>query len=212
MDISTSARPVSPPPAGSLRLIYEDGHVRAIDPNGRKLRISTEYGTPDNAEKATGSLDVVAIATDNTVTIFPNEYTFVDSLTDPAVPYEVKVGATDSDSIDNLIAAINGAAGAGTKYGTGTDSHPDVTASAGAGNTMDVTARFAGPLGNIAVSCGLTDGSWSGDTLTGGQFATPGSRGDQMFYSNGTVLFRYFAVKDVALTTEDGWVVIQTNL
>jgi hypothetical protein len=31
-------------------------------------------------------------------------------------------------------------------------------------------------------------------------------------YSNGTVLFRYFAVKDVALTTEDGWVVIQTNL
>lgn len=212
MDISTSARPVSPPPAGTLRLIYEDGHVRAVDSNGRKLRISTEYGTPDNAEKATGSIEVVAIAADDTVTIFPNEYTFVSELTTPAVPYEVKVGETDSDSIDNLIAAINGASGAGTTYGTGTVAHPDVVASAGTGDTMDVTARFAGPSGNIAVSCSLTDGSWSGDTLTGGQFATLGSQGDQMFYSNGTVLFRYFAVKDVALTTEDGWVVIQTNL
>lgn len=212
MDISTSARPVSPPPAGTLRLIYEDGHIRAIDPNGRKLRLRPEPGSPDNAAKATQILEVVTIAADDTVTIFPNEYTFVSALTTPAVPYEVKVGATDSDSIDNLIAAINGASGAGTTYGTGTVAHPGVTAAAGTGDTMNVEANSVGPDGNIAVSSDLTDGSWGGDTLTGGQFATVGSQGDRMFFSNDTYLFQYLAIKDVGITTDDGWVTIQTSL
>lgn len=122
-----------------------------------------------DAVAATANLDGITIAAGNTVTIAGIRYTFVAALTVPAVPYEVKVGATDSDSLDNLVAAINAAAGAGATYGTGTAVHPSVTAAAGAGDTMDVTAKTAGPNGNsIQVQSGLTSGSWNGYTLTGG--------------------------------------------
>lgn len=121
------------------------------------------------AVAATGSLDGVTIAAGNTVTIAGIRYTFVAALTVPAVPYEVLVGLTDSDSLDNLIAAINAAAGAGTTYGTGTAVHPSVTAVAGAGDTMDVSAKTAGPNGNsIQTQSGLTAGGWAGYTLSGG--------------------------------------------
>lgn len=83
--------------------------------------------------------------------------------------YAVEIGATASDSLDNLIAAINAAAGAGTTYGTGTVVHPDVTAAAGAGDTVDVTANAAGAAGDdIATDTDVGSASWGGTTLTGG--------------------------------------------
>lgn len=121
--------------------------------------------------QATGTLTGTTIAAADTVDINGVEYTFVDTLTDdPApVPYEVLVGASDSDSLDNLIAAINGAAGAGTLYGAGTVAHPDVTAAAGAGDTMVVTAIVGGLAGNaVTTTAALTSGDFAAATLTGG--------------------------------------------
>jgi hypothetical protein len=81
----------------------------------------------------------------------------------------VKIGATASDSIDNLIAAINKAAGGGTTYGSNTVVHTQVTAAVSAGDTMGVTAIAYSSSGNaIATTETMTGGSWGAATLTGG--------------------------------------------
>jgi len=83
--------------------------------------------------------------------------------------YSVEIGATASDTLDNLIAAINGDAGEGTDYGTGTVAHPDVTAAAGTGDTVDITATVAGTAGNdIDTTADSSDVSFGALTLEGG--------------------------------------------
>lgn len=120
---------------------------------------------------ASASLDGITIANGDTVTIGAQTYTFKTALTAPAVPNEVKVGASDSISLDNLIAAINAAAGSGSTYGTGTVANADVTAAAGAGDTMDIAAKLSGAAGNgIALSATLTSGSWNRTTTEGGVY------------------------------------------
>ncbi len=104
---------------------------------------------------AVAAAGILTLATNvvntDTVTIGSTVYTFVTALSvGPAVPYEVVVSAVNaSGSIDNLIAAINNAAGEGTTYATGTEAHPDVSAAAGALDTMDLTALVAGRNGNL---------------------------------------------------------------
>jgi len=81
----------------------------------------------------------------------------------------VLIGATASDSLDNLIAAINLDSGSGTLYATSTTANTFVSALAGTGDTMDVTALTAGTAGNsIATTTTAADASWGGATLTGG--------------------------------------------
>lgn len=117
---------------------------------------------------ATGILTLTANAADGeTVTIGTKTYTFQATLTN--VDGNVLIGATASDSLDNLIAAINLAAGAGTLYAASTTANGFVSAAAGAGDTMDVTALKAGTFGNtIATTETLANGSWGGATLSGG--------------------------------------------
>ena len=102
-----------------------------------------------------------------TVTIGIQVYTFQTVLVDAAD--NVLIGATASDSIDNLIAAITGGAGAGTLYGTATVTNADVTAAVGAGDTMDITALARGIAANSLDTLeGLTNGSWGAATMSGG--------------------------------------------
>ncbi len=115
---------------------------------------------------ARGVLTVTAIANTNTVTINGKVYTFQDTLTD--VDGNVHVGASDSDSIDNLVDAINLGAGAGTDYATSMTLHPTVTAAAGAGDTMDARAKVVGVAGNALTTTETIDGSWAEVTLLGG--------------------------------------------
>lgn len=77
-----------------------------------------------------------------TVTIDEKIYTFEDTLTE--VDGNVHIGALATDTIDNLIDAINLGAGGGTDYATAMTLHPSVTALAGAGDTMDITAKVSG--------------------------------------------------------------------
>lgn len=107
-----------------------------------------------------------------TVVIGAKTYTFQTVLTN--VNGNVLIGATASDSIDNLIAAINLGSGAGTTYAAATTAHPlqslpnSIIASAGAGDTMDIVVNQSSTT-SIASTETLTNGSWGAATLT---FAT----------------------------------------
>lgn len=114
----------------------------------------------------TGTLTGTTIAADDTVTIGAVTYTFKADLSDDQ-PNFVVVGASDSDSLDNLIAAINGDAGEGSLYGTGTVAHTLVSAAAGAGDTMVVTELEANGA-VIATTATLTAGDWGAAILAGG--------------------------------------------
>jgi hypothetical protein len=142
----------------------EQGEFLFVD----EISIVNPGQTATDTLTATGN-----VSNGDTVTIGAITYTFQTVLVD--VPYNVLIGGSASASLDNLIAAINAGAGAGTLYGTGTVAHPDVSASAGAGDTMIVTADVPGVAGNsIEVSETATNLSWTTPTLTGGtwNFAT----------------------------------------
>ena len=117
---------------------------------------------------ATGVLTAAANPADgSTVTVGTTVYTFESGTIDAA--YEVLIGATASDSLDNLIAAVNGAAGEGTLYGTGTEANPDATAAAGAGDTVDFTAIASGTAGNSVATTEVSGQlSFAAATLLGG--------------------------------------------
>lgn len=137
------------------------------------LYVKTSAGSAGAA--ATGTFTGTTIVNGNTCTIAGVVYTFKTALTASGVANEILIG-TGRVSVDNLIAAINGAAGEGTLYGRGTNPHPRVTAAAGAGQTATITARVAGADGNsIATTAVLSAGSWGAGTLGSG--ATANSTG-----------------------------------
>lgn len=115
---------------------------------------------------AVGTLDFNGNVTDlDTITIGATVYRYVTVL---ALAYDILIGGTASQTIANSVAAVNGAAGEGTVYGTGTDAHPDVTASTVPGD-MIATAKVAGAAGNLiaTLSTSLT-ATWGAATLQGG--------------------------------------------
>ncbi len=123
-------------------------------------------------EACVGTLTLVAQPGDTeTVTIDAAVYTFQTVLTN--VAGNVLIGASASATLDNLIAAINLAAGAGTTYAAATTEHPTVRAYAGAGDTMVVHSRPAvtaavGTL--IATTDGMANAGnvWGAATLADG--------------------------------------------
>lgn len=140
----------------------------AVDGEDVTLGTKTYDWVDDLTEaKATGILTATGNPHDGArVTIGSTVYTFRDTL---GAAYDVKIGALATDSLDNLIAAINKAAGEGTLYGTGTVAHPDVVAAAGAGDTMDVTAKVVGIAGNLVTTVEYSPLlSWGAGTMTGG--------------------------------------------
>jgi hypothetical protein len=104
---------------------------------------------------------------DEVVTIGSITYTWRDTFTDAG--YEVAIGADADESLDNLIAAIMNSGTVGTQYSYNTDRHPTVSAAAGTGDTMDVTAQASGTAGNaIATTTDMADGTWGEATLESG--------------------------------------------
>ena len=119
----------------------------------------------DNDITGLGTLTLAANAGNNeTVTIGLKVYKFQTSLTD--VDGNVKIGAAATNSIDNLIAAINLAAGAGSTYATSmTANAVDTVAEAGAGDTMRLYDEAST---NAVTTETMGNGSWgSGNTVKG---------------------------------------------
>ncbi len=141
----------------------------AVPANVAATGTLTLTGNANPLTKATGTLTLVSLPLEaETVTIGTTVYKFTATVTDPG---DVLIGATASDTIDNLIAAITAGAGEGTAYGTGTVAHTSVTAAVGAGDTMVVTALVAGVAANvIALADGMTDAGniWGAANLAGG--------------------------------------------
>lgn len=168
--------------AGTLYFIDEAGVVTAaggitIDPSGpammtddgRTLTVQANISAYNVSSASSAQTLTLAGNAGNgeTVTIGSTVYTWKTAIT--ATANDVLIGATASDSIDNLIAAINRVGSAGTAYSEATAAHPSVTAAVGAGDTMVVTARTPGAAGNaIASTETMASGSWGGSVLSGG--------------------------------------------
>jgi flagellin len=143
---------------------------------------SDVFGTPGGtvaANAASGYLALNALpVAGNTATIGSQTYTFTNST--PAAANQVAIGGSIANALANLKAAVNGLAGAGTAYGTGTVANTLAQIGAITGDQAAVTAVTAGAgtqgagTGNyIAVSVSLGTASAGGavstpTTLTGG--------------------------------------------
>jgi len=137
----------------------------------RVLRSVSELDdvTVPAAAKATGALDLTGgdFTNGETFTVGTRTYTMESVFSDTADYILIEAAATDT--IDNIIAALTNGAGEGTKYGTGTVVNADITAAAGAGDTMDAEALVAGTAGNlIATTVSATNPVWGAATLSGG--------------------------------------------
>lgn len=144
--------------------------VFEIDLGGGVTAGRTAIDMSEVATAATGTLTFTANPTaGDTVTIGAKTYTYRAAV--DAIANEVEIGATASDSLDNLIAAINGAAGSGTVYGSATVASTQVTAAAGSGDTLTLTAIVKGTGGNAIGTTETFTGSgnvFANTTLTSG--------------------------------------------
>jgi hypothetical protein len=135
--------------------------------------------TVSGAVRASGTITVGAgnAANGDTVTVGGVVYTFRTTLVSGGAANEVLIGGNVSASAQNLVAAINAGAGAGTNYGTGTIKHPSVTAT-NSGGVVTVTAVSYGTIGNsITLAAAGANLSVSGATLTGGANPTSNAFG-----------------------------------
>lgn len=126
--------------------------------------IYTQTANPANNETVTvGTTDGSTAAA----------YTFKTALSGgTGNPYEVLIGATLLDTLENLVNAIIAGSGSGTTYGDGTVANFDVTAEQLPINQIQATALYAGTAGNaIAVSDTASNGTWGSGvtTLSGGE-------------------------------------------
>ena len=125
----------------------------------------------DVKAQATITSDTTSPSDGDTVTIGSTVYTFKTALTtDPAaVPYEVLIGVSAAVALDNLKSAINGTAGEGTTYGTGTVAHPTFEATDNANTTQKILARTAGATYNSTATTETSSHlAWGASTAFGG--------------------------------------------
>lgn len=110
----------------------------------------------------------------DTITMDGQTYTFQSPFVDAA--NNVALGATVSDTIDNLVAAANGAAGAGTLYGTGTTALVNSSGLNIDNDQMRLVANSPGTAGNaIAIAESCATASWqSGNVFLSGGLDIPG--------------------------------------
>ena len=158
---------------GKLTLTSSPTAGETVTVDGKVYTYRTPLGIP-----ATGTLTLTGTlkpSDGETVTVGGKVYTFQDILTD--VDGNVATDIDADGSLDNLIEAIILGVGAGSKYAASMTINLQVTSAAGAGDTMDVTAKSqatppgsgTGAAGNsIATTQTLATGSWGAATLSGG--------------------------------------------
>ncbi len=137
-----------------------------------------------NAVAATGKLSEVKssnVVKNSTVNLGTNQYVFVTTLVN-TLPNQVKIAGTLDGSLNNLIAAINRSAGAGTVYSTNTRANPYasagalVTAGSFTNHSFTVTALASGADGNLIRSTNTSVSlAWNGLNLSGGMNAVAGT-------------------------------------
>jgi flagellin len=105
----------------------------------------------------------------STVTIGGQTYTFVAALsTTPTANEVADAGDSAATALTNLVAAVNGAAGAGTQYSTNTAANTSASAAAPSGGAVIFTATNPGVNGNFVAVGSNGGGTWSGATYFSG--------------------------------------------
>lgn len=134
--------------------------------------ILTGNGTNALAEPQADPINVV-------VTVGSIKYGFMNNPVDAlfsGATYNVRRGATEKESLTNLVKAINATGVYDVDYhgATTLTAHPDVTAALTADNQVTITAKVAGTSGNSIVtvtnnsSVAIEPLTWGSATLTGG--------------------------------------------
>jgi flagellin len=130
-------------------------------------------GSPGGGEASSNATGYLALSANpiagNTVTLGNQTYTFTSGT--PAAANQVALGQTITATLTNLMNAVNGGAGAGSTYGTGTVANNEAQISGVSGNQAAVTATtaYAGAAGNsVALSANLSDGAGGGTVGTVG--------------------------------------------
>lgn len=104
-----------------------------------------------------------------TMTLGSETYTYVNAFSTVATN-EILIGADIDETITNTIAAVNGGAGEGTIYGTGTTANADIAALTFLSPQFKVQAQTPGAAGNsLATTETMANGYFDDVTLTGGQ-------------------------------------------
>jgi len=159
----------------NLRYVTNYGAIRTQNAVDFGYPVLTNVNPP---VAATGMLSLTATGTNvvkkDQVTIGTNHYMFVATLTNKVPGQVLMVPSSVDATLDNLIAAINGAGGAGSAYSTNTRPNPWVIAGTLSNNAFTVTALIAGISGNTntiaftpyTTSTNLTWGGYK--TLSGG--------------------------------------------
>jgi hypothetical protein len=197
--LSVLAAAMALPGVGTLRIanavkdtetITIGGHVFEVDFDlvptitAGRTRIDLSGAASLVAATATLTLSGNAVA-DETFTAAGRTYTFKAALT---AADQILVGANAAATILNIVAAVNGAAGAGTTYGTGTVAHATVTAADGAGDTVVFTAKQKGTGPNAYGSTEtMTAGAFGGATFAGGVDASAADFVDAFVIAVGSV-------------------------
>ena len=137
----------------------------------------------------------------NLLVIGTNEYRFVTKITN-AVPNQVAIATKFDGTLSNLIAAINGATGSGTKYSSSTIPNAQVAAESLTNHAFIVTAQVAGTNGNsiqTANSTTSTNLTWATPFLSGGVADVPGATN-----ITGTTTEPYFNFINTGLLSDQG--------
>ncbi len=115
--------------------------------------------------KAQGKYTVAGGDAADTETLIINGKTYILQTTLTNVDGHVKIGTTPEGTIDNMVAAINGAAGAGSTYALATIPHTTVVASKSSTDKLVLTAIIGGTPGNAYTLAG-TAAHWTRDAAT----------------------------------------------
>lgn len=102
----------------------------------------------------------------NTVTLGAQTYNYVLQLFNNGAANEVLVGATQADSIQNLVDAINRDLGEGTRYGQNTQVNTSATAVNNKDGTVTAIAKTGGAAGNAVSTLSVLGGAYAAGTLT----------------------------------------------
>lgn len=153
--------------------------------------------------------DTITVGTENGSTAAV--YTWVASL---SAAWQVLIGASILASMNNLAAAINGGAGAGTVYGTGTTANFDVSANVLSSAQLEAVALIPGSAGNsVATSSTDVNGTWTGSTLAGGQdipsysqFGWSELPSNTTIVDSVTIVSRTWKIDSGACEVQIGWV------
>lgn len=202
-----------------------NGAVSFVPADGPQLGVYTTVNKAvpdDNTFISASLLNATNIGTmttqpsnGNTVTVgttdgtTPAVYTFKTSVT---TAFDVLIDTSAQNTLINLLNAINAGAGSGTKYGTGTTSNFDVTASQLVVGQIEVVANLAGTGGNSIPSTRTgTVFAWASSTLTGGA-NIPGPT-DFLFQRppNNTTIISALQTNIRALKTDAGTADVQTS-